>query len=306
AHIAVLVVLQRLSAHVAHDVVTEVAGLPHRVLGGGPAQRIRVVRGQVRDRGAVPSRPGAVDDGTVLVHDLQRGQGAYPAALVHRQVGVGQYGVGLHTSGPHQGVGVELVAVGGNHVVVLGGVQERVQLDVDTTAAQLFQRVATEPVPQLPGADGVEVLARGPGHVLDLADRLDTGKAPADEGEGQHPAAHVRVPGGSGHVHLVQHLVAHGDGFFDLLEADTVLRQARDGQHAGHRPQCNHHVVVGNGVVLTLDRGDGGLALGVVQTADPPGEHRAAVQQTAVRSHHVPRLDRPGCRFGQEGLVGHV
>src|SRR5699024_8444310 len=247
AHIAVLVVLQRLSAHVAHDVVTEVAGLPHRVLGGGPAQRIRVVRGQVRDRGAVPSRPGAVDDGTVLVHDLQRGQGAYPAALVHRQVGVGQYGVGLHTSGPHQGVGVELVAVGGNHVVVLGGVQERVQLDLDTAAAQLFQRVATELVPQLRqdaagtlhehepqvlGADGVEVLARGPGHVLDLADRLDTGKAPADEGEGQHPAAHVRVPGGSGHVHLVQHLVAHGDGFFDLLEADTVLRQARDGQHA--------------------------------------------------------------------------
>src|SRR5699024_9433089 len=169
--------------------------------------------------------------------------------------------------------------------------------DFGPAAAQLLQRVATERVPQFGkeaagalhehepqvlGPDGVEVLAGGAGHVLDLADRLDTGEATADEGEGQHPAAYVRVPGGGGHVHLVQHLVAHGDGFFDLLEADAVLRQARDGQHAGHRPQCDHHVVVGDAVVLTLDRGDGGLALGVVQPADPPGEHRAAVQQTAV------------------------
>src|SRR5699024_3536296 len=66
AHVAVLVVLQRLTAHVTHDVVTQVAGLTHRVLGGGPAQRIRFVRGKVRDRGAVPSRPGAVDHGAVL------------------------------------------------------------------------------------------------------------------------------------------------------------------------------------------------------------------------------------------------
>src|SRR5699024_3932847 len=208
----------------------------------------RCVRGKVRERGAVPGRPGAVDHGAVLVHDLQRGQGTHPAALVHRQVGVGNHGVGLHAGGPHQGVGVELVAVGGDHVVVLGGVQEGVQLDFDTAAAQLLQRVATELVPQFGkdaagalhehepqvlGPDGVEVLAGGAGHVLDLADRLDTGEATADEGEGQHPAAYVRVPGGGGHVHLVQHLVAHGDGFFDLLEADAVLRQARDGQHAG-------------------------------------------------------------------------
>src|SRR5699024_97977 len=109
--------------------------------------------------------PGAVHDGAVLVHDLQRGQRAHPAGLVQRQVGVGQHGVGLHAGGPHQSVGVELVAVGGDHVVVLGGVQEGVELDLDAAAAQLFQRVATELVPQL-GQDAAGALHEHEAQVL--------------------------------------------------------------------------------------------------------------------------------------------
>ena len=84
----------------------------------------------------------------------------------------------------------------------------------------------------------------GADHVLQLRDRLDAGEAPADEDEGQQPAAPLGVPGAGGVVDAREHPVAQRQGLLDLLEAHGLLGQARDGQGAGLRAQSKDEVVI--------------------------------------------------------------
>ena len=195
-----------------HEVVGQDGGLAHGVLGGGGAGGLRILTGEVGNRGAVAGRPGPGDDDAVTRH-LERGQRGHAAARLDGQVGLAKDGGGLDAGGPHDGVGVELGAVRQDDVPVDAGVEEGVEAHVDTAFAQLLQAVAGELLGQL-GQDaarslhedeahvlllhGVDGGHQCPGHVLELGDGLDPGEAAADEDEGEQPASTLGVPGGGG------------------------------------------------------------------------------------------------------------
>ena len=309
------------------EVVRQDPGLAHRVLGGGSAGGRGVLAGQVRHGGAVPRRPGAVDDDAVA-GDLERGQGGDPPAPLDGQVGLGQDRGGLDAGGPHDGVGVEFGAVGEHDVPVDAGVEESGQAHVDAALAQLLQAVAGQLLGQL-GQDPARALHQdevdvllvdagdlgdvGADHVLQFRDRLDAGEATSDEDEGQQPAAPLGVPGAGGVVDAREHPVAQRQGLLDLLEAHGLLGQARDGQGAGLRAQGQDEVVIAQVVGLGdllgglgHRRGDGDGARGVVDAGDRPGQDGHAVEVAPVGGHDVAGLDGAGGDLRQEGLVGHV
>ena len=236
------------------------------MLGGGGAGGLRVLTGEVGDGGAVAGGPGPEHDDAVAGH-LEGGQGGDPAAGLDGQVGLAQDGGGLDPGGPHDGVGVELGAVGQDDVPVDAGAEEGVEPHVDAALAQLLQAVAGELLGQL-GQDaaralhedeahvrllhGVDGGDQGPSHVLELGDGLDPGEAAADEDEGEQPTSTLGVPGGGGVLDAGQNPVAQGEGLLDLLEAEGLLGQARDRQGAGLGAQGENQVVVADLVGLAL------------------------------------------------------
>src|SRR5262249_43021723 len=86
------------------EIVGEPGRLAYGVLPARPGHRARL--GQVRYRRAVPGRPGTRDHLPVRTHHLERRPAGDPPLLVHRQVGVAQDRVRLHTGGPDDGVGL--------------------------------------------------------------------------------------------------------------------------------------------------------------------------------------------------------
>src|SRR5690606_15632670 len=162
----------------------------------------------------------------------QVGPAAQPALVVQRQVGFGEHGVGLHTGGPHHGIGVELRAVRQDDVPVLDRLQQRLELHLDAAFTPLPDGVLAPVLADLrqdpPGgldehpAHGNVVeaaLVVGPadaaGHVLQLGYRLHARVAAADEEEAQRPAAYlVVIGGGSGHVEPIEDAVAQPDRLF--------------------------------------------------------------------------------------------
>ena len=142
------------------------------------------------------------------------------------------------------------------------------------------------------------------GHLRDLGDRLDAGEAGAGDDEGQPPRA-ARVGRGVGELDLAQDVVAQADRVAEVLQAEGVLAQARDGRRAGHRSERDDELLVG-------DRDAAGLGLHLDDA--PLGiERDGAAEHAGRRAGHMVRSGTttwrgsmlPGGRLGQQRRVEH-
>ena len=147
--------------------------------------------------------------------------------------------------------------------------ERRAEPDVDAAAAQLpdgvlgqrqvdLRQHAVHRLDQHPAhpvqARGGVLLDRVRGEVLHLGQRLEAGVAAADHHEGQQLVALARVVRGVGHLQALDHVVAQPDRVRQRLEADRVLLEPRDRQHARHRAVRDHQTVV-PGLVLVRPPG---------------------------------------------------
>ena len=145
------------------------------------------------------------------------------------------------------------------------------------------------------------------GHVLELAKDLDAGVPPADDDEGEHPAAQCLVTRGLRDVQALDDLVAQRDGLLDGLEPGAALGQARDRERPRDRAGGDDDVLVREVVRRPLQWLDlRALAL-VVDRGDVPADDLGPLEQTPAQGDDdVARLDGSCRGLGQERLVGHV
>ena len=90
--------------------------------------------------------------------------------------------------------------------------------------------------------------------VVELGERLDTGIARADEHEREMRRSGREI----GSLELGEHVVAERDRVGEVVEAESVLGEARNGQRARDRAEGEHQPVVAHleaaGVRLDRDR----------------------------------------------------
>ncbi len=240
---------------------------------------------------------------------------------VERQVAGSDQRVRLDAGRPHQGVGVELVAVAQHDVVVLRRSEQGLGPHLDAAPAELLGGPPPhlradlredlvggldEHPPHVPRLDRGEVAARLGGHVLQLGEGLHAREAGTHEDERQCPPPYP-VVGGRGHqVELGEHVVAQVDGLFQGLEADAALGEAGDRERPGDRTGREHEIVVLEPAPRPPVGLEVGRARGEVDPGHPAAEDLASRQDAAQEDDDVPRLHAPGRRLRQEGLVGHV
>ena len=189
---AVPVTAQVAPAQERVDVACEQAGLAHGVLGvrgGGDdvGAGARRPGGDVRDRRAV-----AGGEDVAAVADLQRRRAPDPTAGVEGQVGPPEQRVGHRPRRHHDGVGRERRPAREHDVPVLRREQPGRDADLDPPADELGVHARGElrpdlghdPVgrleehpPDLLGDEAGLVAGGAPGHVLELAEHLETGEA---------------------------------------------------------------------------------------------------------------------------------
>ena len=99
------VVAHRLAAQRRDDVVAELLRLSHGVLRRRRGKGLRIRLRQVGHGRAVPRRPCVID-----AEDLQCSRASQALLLVERQVGVLEQRMRAHSCGPHNRLGVELLA----------------------------------------------------------------------------------------------------------------------------------------------------------------------------------------------------
>ncbi len=136
---------------------------------------------------------------------------------------------------------------------------------------------------------------------------LDAGEAAADDDERQGAGALNGVRHEGTGLDPLENVVAQGDGLFDGLQADALVREARDREGAGDGTSGQHDVEVGNlEGVATVGGCDHCRAVGVVDRGDAALDEFRLLQVLAVRDDRVARLNVAAGNFRQEGLVGHV
>jgi hypothetical protein len=141
---------------------------------------------------------------------------------------------------------------------------------------------------------------------LQLGDQLGAGVPGADHHEAQPRRTLVGIVGGVRQLELLQHVVTQVDGLGQRLEADRVLGEARDGEHAADRAERHHQAVPADRALRPAGGHVGAGAAVEVHGGDVAHPHARASQRLPQRHHHVTRLDRAGRRLRQQRRVQHV
>ena len=139
--------------------------------------------------------------------------------------------------------------------------------------------------------------------ILELAEGLDAGVAPAHEHERERGPTPCSVLVRCGDVELRKHVVAEVDRLLDGLESDPVLREPRDRQDTRPRPGCQRHDVVADRPLLAGGGPDVRLACPVVDAGHLADHQPAVPQDPSERDDRRAGVDRPRRHLGEEGLV---
>ncbi len=136
---------------------------------------------------------------------------------------------------------------------------------------------------------------------MQLRERFDTRVAGADEDEAELGRI-VRMDRRA--LELQEHAVPQGDRVGEILEADSVLEQARDRKRARGRSECDDESLVAD-LEHARERLDGdGLAFAI--EAGHAAEDELGVRaHLAQRDYDVAWLERPRGRLGQKWRVEH-
>ncbi len=162
--------------------------------------------------------------------------------------------------------------------------------------------------PRVTRLDTRVIAARVARHVLELSERLDAGKARADEHKGQRSAAQIRILRGGGDIKPSKYMIAQVNRLTDGLETDSViswtvdLKCPRDGTK---RKRCDEDVVTHpprfSRCGLKVH-----IVTGVRDCCHAAVKHSGIAKDLPQRSDHVPLGQVAGRGPGEEGLVGHV
>ncbi len=308
------------SAQRGCDVAGEQPPLPDRVLGVRHGERPGPIHAEIRYRRVVTGRPG-VRDLRLGGADAQIGPDHDLTARVDGEIGVGgHHRVGGVAGRPHDQTGVELRAVGQHHVPVLGGLQERVEVDPSATALQrphdplprLLRHLGQDPSARLDQVEAevgegqlrVGRQQRG-GQGQQLTEALHPREATAHDGHREQPLPFGTGRQGGRPVEGDQQPVADGDSLLDVLQTDGLTGHSRDRQGARHCAGRHHDDVV---VLdeLVVRRAHERRPGGVVDRRHGAGDDLRTVQVVPQRHRCEAGFDRSRRHLGQERLVRHV
>jgi hypothetical protein len=206
-------------------------------------------RRRVRYARAVTKRPGVR-----YALDAQRRVDEDATAVVGRQSQLLVQRIGADPSRPDDGARKDALAVGEDCGMWLDGLERGVDANVDAAPRELPCGVVAEaawdlredlrgrihqnPVLLLV-AQGWVVAQRIAYEIRELAECLDPRIAGADEEEGQLTAPLPGTRRGSRGFEPAEDVVAQMDCIRKRLEAERVLGEARDGQRARDRAECD-------------------------------------------------------------------
>ncbi len=182
----------------------------------------------------------------------------------------------------------------------------RLHLDLDPSPRELRGRVVAEAgrdlgqdlgccVDQDPAGRLVakrRIVAQGVAYeVGQLAERFDPRVARADEDEGQLAAPMGLVGGRGGGLQSPEDVVPEVDRIREILEAEPVVGEPGDRQHAGNGSDCDHELRVADRehAVLGLDPDEPSFRVELVGVSEEQLRVRAHQPQW---DHGVPRLER--------------
>lgn len=297
-------------------------------------------------RGDVAGRDGAVPPGVLRGHGrvaagvVQIGYGGGVSAgehlgvARHLQVRVDEEptafhglpdafdeGVRPHSDAPHEGAGVDELAVGQQDTVVRGLLDGGAHAHLDAPLPQHPVCGAREPFVHLgqhPRRDVEQQPARLPavrqgpladlclGVALSLRRDLGAGVAGADHHEGAPCGAALRVVSAGGELHLTGDVVTQVQGLGQAPEAVRVLGDPGDGQQLVDAADGEHEPVVGQCAAVALGAG---VVHGPRVEVDAVGlaEHQPDARQGPRQGDgHPARLQEPGRDLGQQGQVQEV
>ena len=191
--------------------------------------------------------------------------------------------------------GTALVKVGQNPVA---GLQRHFGHD----AAHGLDEVKVRIIELKFGVAGDEIA----GQRTQLGEDLDAGKTATDNDDRQQAVAlgAGRKPGGT--IKVAQDSVANGNRFFNGLEANSFISNARDGECARNSAGGENDVIVELGEGFTGIGHDCRRGRCMIDAGDLAGNDARALQVRTVRDDRVTRFNRTGSNFRQERLVGHV
>ena len=315
-----LVVLRVLTAQHGHEVLRELLALTHGVLGVRHAEPADTAAREVGHRGDVARGPRGVDDAVVVDH-AQVGLRTQATALVDRQVGAAQHGVGHDARRPDDEIRLEALARRQLEMAVDSARELRLEVHdrgalgqvLENPVARLERHLGHDAAHRL---DEVEVRVvdrqlrviaqQGAREAAQLGEGLDAGETAADHDHGEQAIALGPGRQQGGAVEVVDETVAHRYRLLDRLHADGLIGHTGNGERARDGAGGHDDVVVVEleGLPhLGLDRGS--LAR-VVHTRHLGRDDARAPQVAPVRDNRVTRLDGACRDLGQERLIGHV
>mgnify|MGYP001508291698 FL=1 len=303
------------------QVAREASPLPHGVLRVGHGERTRSGGREIRHGCPVSRGPGVRDELVAGADPEVRSRDDVPPS-VHGQVGVRRDdGVRGVPRRPHEEARGELLPGREPDDAALGRLEPGAQVDVrpaglepaDHPAAGAVGDLGQDPWAPLDEVElhlgrrdlGVEVqeVVR---ERQELGEALDPGEPAADERHGEQALA-LRTPRQArGTVERREQAVSDGDGLLDVLEADRVLCDARDGEDSRHRACGDDHGAVRQPVRRTGPGLHDDRAVRVVDARDRAVDEARPAQVASVRDRCVACLDRARDHLGQERLIGHV
>ncbi len=320
AEVLVEVVGDPLAAEARGEVLRHELALAHGVLRVGHAEAADAAAREVGGGRHVAGAPGVRDDAVVAL-DTTVGAHAQAPALLDREVGVLEHRAGHDARGPDDDVGLERLA----RRQLDDAADGRLELRVQVHERAAFGEVLQHPVAGLErhlGHDAAHRLDEVEVRVLEvdlgvllhevgrdaahLGEDLDAREAAADHHEGEEALA-LGAGGQRGRaVEVGEDAVADGDGLLDRLQADGLVRDARDRERARDAARGDDDDVVRELVGLAHGRRDGRGLRRVVDAGDLRRDDVGGAEVAALRDDRVAGLDGSGDHLGQERLVRHV
>ena len=142
-----------------------------------------------------------------------------------------------------------------------------------------------------------------PDQLLHFADRLDAGKAAADDDEGQQRLSAPGLGGDVGILETAEHPIADVKRIHHVLHHQRAIGEAGRPAEIDHLAEGDHQLVVSNGPdPAVAAQGHVHGLRPKIDLADFRDHDCNARQKTPQRSHAVAGIDAAPCDLGQQWL----
>ena len=169
-----------------------------------------------------------------------------------------------------------------------------------TYAPPQYEGLVNRISPEVTGSQPWIALRSIPGEALQLCQRLDPGVTTTDKREREQLLAQLHVLGRRSSVELMEHPVAQPDGVGQGLEPHRMFPQTGHRGNERHRSRSEQRRIECDRAELPVERLDLGLPCVWIERNNVADPDLGGAQELSERDDAVPRLDRPGRRFGEQ------